>query len=85
MLLGQLAVDLRWQGQRVAARLLLDAFQRAVNAAALVGGRALIVHAIDTDALAFWQAWGFRPTLDDPFQLFRGLADIRASLASSNI
>lgn len=84
MLLGQLAVDLRWQGQGLASKLVFDAFRRASAAAELIGGRALVVHAIDFEAARFWQAWGFAPSLDDPLLLVRSLAKIRAALDASD-
>ncbi|WP_296456698.1 GNAT family N-acetyltransferase [Phenylobacterium sp.] len=83
VLLGQLAVDRRWQGRGLASRLVLDAFRRASAAADLIGGRALLLHAIDLEAAAFWRAWGFIPSADDPLLLLRGLASIRASLDSA--
>jgi hypothetical protein len=46
----------------------------------LTGGRAVIVNALDEEALAFWMSHGFRPTLDDPMLLYRGMADIIASI-----
>lgn len=61
--------------------LLKHALQRCVEAAALVGGRALLVNAIDDDAAAFWRRRGFEPTRDDPLILLRSIADIAASLA----
>jgi hypothetical protein len=51
-----------------------------VTAAGLIGGRALIVNAVDAEAAAFWQRRGFIHTKDDPLVLFRSIADIAASL-----
>jgi hypothetical protein len=53
---------------------------RSVNGAALIGGRALIVNAIDGDAAAFWRRRGFPPSKDEALVLFRSIADIAASL-----
>jgi hypothetical protein len=57
------------------------ALARSVNGAALIGGRALIVNAIDDEVAAFWQRRGFLPSTDDALLLFRSIADIAASLA----
>ena len=54
--------------------------QRCVTAAGLIGGRALIVNAVDVEAAAFWARRGFLPSKDDPLVLFRSIADIAASL-----
>lgn len=83
LLLGQLATDHRWAGRGVGTGLLKHALQRSVAGAALVGGRALVVRAIDEDAREFWLRRGFLPSRDDPFTLFRSIADIAASLASA--
>jgi len=80
LLLGQLATDQRWAGRGVGTGLLKHALSRCVQAASLVGGRALLVHAIDEEAAGFWRRRGFLPSRDDPFMLFRSIADIAASL-----
>jgi GNAT superfamily N-acetyltransferase len=81
LLLGQLAVDQTWNGKGVGTGLVKHALARCVEAAALIGGRALIVNAVDPEAAAFWQRRGFLPFRDDPMVLFRSIADIAASLA----
>lgn len=59
------------------------ALERCVQAAALVGGRALMVNAIDDEAAAFWRRRGFLPSKDDPLLLLQPIAAIAASLAAS--
>ena len=83
LLLGQLATDVSWAGRGIGTGLLRHALERCVNAAALVGGRALIVKAIDAEAMAFWQRRGFIPSKDDHLVLFRSIAAIAASLAEA--
>ena len=80
LLLGQLATDQNWIGKGVGTGLLKNALQRCVTAASLIGGRALIVNAVDVEAAAFWGRRGFIPSKDDPLILFRSIADIAASL-----
>lgn len=80
LLLGQLATDVEWAGQGVGTGLLKHALGRCVQAASLIGGRALVVHAVDTDAAAFWERRGFIPSKDDPLTLFQSIARIAASL-----
>ena len=83
LLLGQLATDLEWAGQGIGTGLLAHALTRCVQGARLIGGRALIVNAIDPDAASFWQRRGFLPSKDDQLVLFRSIADIVASLAAA--
>jgi GNAT superfamily N-acetyltransferase len=80
LLLAQLATDQNWVGKGIGTGLLKHALQRCVAAADLVGGRALLVNAVDPDAAEFWKRRGFLPSRDNPLLLFRSLADIAASL-----
>ena len=80
LLLGQLAIDQGWTGQGIGSGLLKHALQRCVAAAELVGGRALLVNAIDAQAAAFWARRGFLPSRDDPLTLFRAIGEIARSL-----
>jgi GNAT superfamily N-acetyltransferase len=80
LLLGQLATDLAYAGRGVGGALLAHALIRSVEAARLVGGRALVVNAIDDEARRFWLRKGFLPSPGDPFQLFRAMQDIAASV-----
>lgn len=82
LLLGQLATDAAWAGRGIGTGLLKHALQRCVEAAALVGGRALMVNAVDAEAAQFWQRRGFLPSKDDPLVLFRPISAIAASLAN---
>jgi GNAT superfamily N-acetyltransferase len=83
LLLGQLAVDQRYAGSGIGTGLVRHALARCVAAADLIGGRALIVNAIDGDAAAFWRRRGFLPSRDDPLILFRSIADIALSLKAA--
>lgn len=80
ILLGQIAVDSSWAGQGIGSGLLLHAYARAVDAAALIGGRVLLVNAIDDDAFAFWRRRSFLPIKDSTNTLYRPIADVALSL-----
>lgn len=79
LLLGQLATDQNWTGKGIGSGLLRHALLRSVAGAHLVGGRALVVNAIDEESGRFWQRRGFIASRDDPLTLFRSLADIAES------
>jgi predicted N-acetyltransferase YhbS len=83
LLLGQLATDVAWADRGIGTGLVKHALERCMTAAALVGGRALLVNAVDVDAAAFWQRRGFIPSKDDPLVLFRSIAAIAASIATA--
>ena len=80
LLLGPLATDIGWTGRGIGTGLVKHALERCVAAAELIGGRALMVNAVDKDAAAFWQRRGFLPSKDDRQILFRSIAAIAASL-----
>ena len=81
LLFGQLAVDKDFAGKGLGGAMLRHALERCVDAAETIGGRAVIVRAIDREAESYWKACGFTPSHLDPSTLFRSLDDIAASLA----
>lgn len=83
LLLGQLAADQNYTSKGIGTGLLKHALQRCVTAASLIGGRALIVNAVDIEAADFWKRRGFIPSKDDPLILIRSIADIAASIRSA--
>lgn len=83
LLLGQLAVDEAFAGRGIGDGLLRHALARCVSGAALIGGRALVVNAVDQQAAGYWLRHGFIPSKDDPLVLFRRIDDIAASLAAA--
>jgi predicted N-acetyltransferase YhbS len=80
ILLARLAVDTSAQGKGLGAGLLKDAMLRTLAAAEIIGCRALMVHAKDASAKAFYQRFGFAESPTDPFRLFLLMKDIKASL-----
>jgi GNAT superfamily N-acetyltransferase len=85
ILLGQMAVDRRFQGQGVGSALLRDAMERTVTAANAIGGRALAVRAVDAEAEEYWRAMNFVPSADDPSLLFRTIEAVKGDLGRSGI
>ena len=84
LLIGQLAVDRRHQGRGIGSMLVADALRRCMAGAEIIGGRAIVVRAIDAEAELYWQSWGFVAARDDPSVLMRSVADIRAALLTSH-
>jgi GNAT superfamily N-acetyltransferase len=80
ILLGRLAVDLRHQNAGLGTSLLQDAVRRVAGVADTVGVRALLVHAIDEDAAAFYGHFGFVASNLDAETLFLSMHSLRASL-----
>jgi GNAT superfamily N-acetyltransferase len=76
ILLARLAVDQSAQGKRLGEGLLLDALQRSLDLSAGLGVHAVEVDALDDEASAFYQKYGFTPLLDDPLHLYLPVATI---------
>lgn len=62
VVLRRLAVDRRHQGQGLGRALVAEAVRRSLTARRVIGARALLVHAIDAQAAAFYRSLGFRPS-----------------------
>ncbi len=80
ILLARLALDRSVHGQGLGASLLLDALARATSAIDIVGGRLIVVDAIDEPARHFYQHHGFRFAPSRPARLFRKASDVAAAL-----
>jgi GNAT superfamily N-acetyltransferase len=59
LLIGRLAVDRAFQGMGLGTELLSDALRRCLSASEIAGVRAVVAHAIDDDAVGFYQRHGF--------------------------
>jgi GNAT superfamily N-acetyltransferase len=82
ILLARLAVDKSEHGSGLGKRLLVDALSRCMEAADAIGARAILVHAIDHEAAAFYKKFGFDASPLDPKQLMLLMKDLRTTLKS---
>lgn len=79
-LLARLAVDRSEQGAGLGRSLLLDALRRIDRASREVAMRAVLVHAVDEEAAAFYRRFGFEPTSSAPPTLMVPLDAVRGTL-----
>jgi len=80
VVLGRLAVDTPHQGLGYGRALVRDAACRVIQAAATIGIRGMIVHALSPQAKAFYECVGFEPSPLDPMTLMITMADLKACL-----
>ena len=80
MLLARLAVDQTEQRHGLGRALLKDSLLRTAQAAEIAGIRALLVHAKDERAKAWYEDFDFEPSPTDPLHLFLLMKDIQAIL-----
>lgn len=79
ILLARLALSEELHGSGLGGVLLHDALSRAVAASQQVGGRYVVVDAIDHNAERFYQHFGFTTT-PRPARLVRKVSDIEADI-----
>lgn len=76
MVLGRLAVDVEWQGFGVVKALLRDAILRTVQVSEIVGVKALLLQALSSSAVRFYETRGFRPVPGNPRTFFLPLSEV---------
>ena len=80
MILGRLAVDKAYQRVGIGSSLLKDALQRTLQVSGQVGVRAVLVHAIDEEAKAFYATYGFIESPAGTRTLFLPLESVAKAL-----
>jgi GNAT superfamily N-acetyltransferase len=78
-MLARLAIDSDHQGRGLGAALLNDALVRVLRASEEVAVRAVVVHAVDDNAAAFYERFGLRGLTETPRTLMVTLAALRAA------
>lgn len=81
VVLARLAVDRRFQGRGIGARLLASALRRADRASEHVGVRAVVVHAKDDEAAAFYEHHDLIRFPGHATHLYVLMKDLRSRLA----
>ncbi len=78
--IGRLAVDRAFSGKRIGVGLLKDALKRAVSASREIGARAVLVHAVDDEAVGFYLQYKFKPFPTDARTLYLPIDHIVSAL-----
>jgi len=76
MLIGRLAIDQRFQGQKLGVLLLFNALHRAWLVHQQVGVKLVVVDALHEQAAHFYMKYGFEPFHDQPLRLYLPVAMI---------
>ncbi len=80
-LIGRLAVDIDYKRHGWGKLLLMDALYKSLQASKQVASFAVIVDAIDAQALSFYQRFEFQAFPDQPYKLFRTMKNIAQTFA----
>jgi GNAT superfamily N-acetyltransferase len=82
VLIGRLAVDLRYQGRKIGVSLLQDALCRIITASQSIGVAYILVHALDDVAKQFYETKGFVAIPERPLTLFLSVATAIVAMQS---
>ncbi|MGC9386687.1 MAG: GNAT family N-acetyltransferase [Hydrogenovibrio sp.] len=80
IVLGRLAVDKRYQGLSLGRSLLKDALLRCVQVANQIGVKAVLVHALDANAVGFYEKYGFQRLPNEAHTLVLSIANIERNI-----
>jgi ribosomal protein S18 acetylase RimI-like enzyme len=83
VVIGRLAVDTEFQDEGIGSTLIVDALERILQAASVVGARAVMVNPINERAREFYLASGFTQVNGDPTTLYMLTKDVRASFEAT--
>ncbi|WP_309732958.1 GNAT family N-acetyltransferase [Chamaesiphon sp. OTE_75_metabat_556] len=82
VLIGRLAVDVRYQGRKIGVSLLQDALCRIIGASQSIGIAYILVHALDDSAKLFYETKGFVAIPEQPLTLFLPVATAALAMQS---
>ena len=80
IIIARLAIDKTEQVHGIGKALVRDALLRIVDAAKIIGGRAVLVHAKNAEAKRFYEQLGFDPSPIDPLHLYLLIKDIQKTI-----
>ena len=76
ILIGRLAVSKEYKGCGWGKILILDSLYRSLEVNTIASAFAVIVEAIDEDAVRFYQKFNFQIFSDKPYTLFQKMSDV---------
>lgn len=80
-LIGRLAVDKNYRGTGWGKLLVMDALYKSLEASKQVASFAVVVDAIDEQAVRFYQRFDFQTFPEQPLKLFRTMKNIAQAFA----
>jgi ribosomal protein S18 acetylase RimI-like enzyme len=83
ILIGRLARDVSFPGQRLGELLLLDALRRSLAQSDQLGVMAVVVDAKDDAARSFYEKYGFQQFPDHEYKLYLPIGTIRQLLGDA--
>lgn len=75
-LLGRLAVDNRQKGKGLGELMLVDTLRKSWTTSQQIASLAVIVEALDEEAIQFYLKYGFQPFTQDPMKLYLPMKSI---------
>jgi len=84
IILARLAVDNNFKGLSLGKALLKDALLRSLNVANEIGVKAVLVHALDSQAVKFYEKFGFQRMPEQKNTLVLSISNIENLLRNRN-
>ena len=75
-LIGRLAVDINYQGQHLGEFILIDACKKIFDTTQKVASFAIVVDALNQQAIKFYQKYGFQQLQHNPMKLYLPMKSI---------
>ncbi|MDV3001988.1 MAG: hypothetical protein N5P05_003594 [Chroococcopsis gigantea SAG 12.99] len=76
-LLGRLAVDTKYKGRRYGELMLTDALKKSLEVSTTISSLAVIVQALDEEAVSFYKKYNFQQFKNNPFHLYLPMKSIK--------
>ncbi|MBW4620410.1 MAG: GNAT family N-acetyltransferase [Cyanosarcina radialis HA8281-LM2] len=83
ILIGRLAVDCDYRGYGWGKLLIMDALSKSLAVSKTTGCFAVVVDAIDDEAVRFYQRFEFQNFPDRPYKLFRTMSNIAQTFSNN--
>ena len=83
-LLGRLAVDNEYKGNRFGELLLVDALKKSLDVSLQIASLAVVAESLNEKASSFYLKYGFQPFKQDPLKLYlpmKSIAELCAKLS----
>lgn len=85
LVLGRLAIDLKYQGQGLSKDLIKEIYIKTFKLSQIVAMKVLVVNALNSEIVSFYQKLGFVLSKTDPLLLLKSVDQIQADCKAAGI
>lgn len=85
VLIGQMGVDKAHQGSGFGSLVLAHALRSCIQSAEIAAARIVFLDALKPELVAWYERFGFKPTLTNPLRLYSRMKWIRNTFGNTNL